>query len=226
MVVAIDGPAGSGKSTTARKVAQSVGYLYLDTGAMYRAVALSFMQEERAPTQREAEDLMSTVQVDMVYQEDELRVFLNEKDVTQQIRTAGVAGTASQVSGLRPVREKMVAEQRRIAREYEEKGGGVVVDGRDIGTVVFPEAEVKIFMIADAEERARRRKEELEAQGTSVTLDKVLAEMQQRDRLDQNRDLAPLRRAEDAIEFDTTRCTIEEQVQFVIEHIRERSKRQ
>ena len=225
MVVAIDGPAGSGKSTTARKVAQSVGYLYLDTGAMYRAVALFFMQEERAPTQGEAENLMPAVQVDMVYQENELRVFLNEKDVTQQIRTAGVAGTASQVSGLQPVREKMVAEQRRIAREYEKEGGGVVVDGRDIGTVVFPEAEVKIFMIADAEERARRRKEELEAQGASVTLDEVLAEMRQRDRMDQDRDLAPLRRAEDAIEFDTTRCTIEEQVQFVINHIRERSKR-
>ena len=226
MVVAIDGPAGSGKSTTARKVAQNVGYLYLDTGAMYRAVALFFMQEERDPTQEEAENLMPAVQVDMVYRENELRVLLNREDVTQQIRAAGVAGMASQVSGLQPVREKMVAEQRRIAREYEKEGGGIVVDGRDIGTVVFPKAEVKIFMVADAKERARRRKEELEAQGASVTLDEVLAEMQKRDRMDKNRDLAPLRRAEDAIELDTTRCSIEEQVQFVINHIRERSKSQ
>ena len=224
MIVAIDGPAGSGKSTTARGVARHMGYLYLDTGAMYRAVALTFLREDEEPTEAVAERVLSSLRIDIDHSGETLHVALDGEDVTGQIRTGAVSRMASRVSTLRPVREKLVEEQRRIAREYERQGGGVVLDGRDIGTVVFPGADVKIFMVAAAEERARRRHRDLEAQGETVPFEQVLAEIQERDAQDQERALAPLKRAEDAVELDTTRCTVEEQVQFVVERIRERQE--
>ena len=222
MIITIDGPASSGKSTTARAVARRMGYLYLDTGAMYRAVALAFMRAHREPTAEDAADILPDLRVDVGYENGSMRVRLNGEDVTEPIRTAEVGEMASQVSTLRAVREKMMREQRRIAYERASAEGGVVLDGRDMGTVVFPDADLKIYMKADPKVRARRRQRDYEAQGESVPLDDVLAEIKRRDRLDRERDIAPLRKAADAIELDTTDRSIEEQVEFVVDRARKR----
>lgn len=227
VIVAIDGPASSGKSTTARRVARRLDFLYLDTGAMYRAVALAFLRTDTEPDADSAADVLEGLRVDVDYDKDnEMHVQLNEEDVTQALRSEPVSAMASRVSALRVVREKLVAEQRRIARAQlrDDKVEGIILDGRDIGTVVFPEADVKIFMVAEAEVRARRRHAELQERGEPVEYEDVLADIRRRDRTDRERTLAPLRRAEDAIELDTTHRSVEEQVQFVVDRVRERRK--
>ena len=220
MIVTIDGPAGSGKSTTARRVAPRLDYVYLDTGAMYRAVALGFLWADAAATPEEALDVLPTLDVDVEYRNGTMQVFLGEETVTDAIRTAEVDEVVSDVATLRPVREYMVEEQRRIGHEQADVHGGVVVDGRDTGTVVFPNADVKIFMVADIDERAQRRLQEYKAAGEEVSFEEVRAEIERRDRQDRNRDLAPLRRAEDAERFDTTDCSIAEQVDFVVDRVK------
>ena len=222
MIVTIDGPAGSGKSTTARRVASRLGYVYLDTGAMYRAVALAFLRAEAEATSEGATAVLPSADIDVRYEADGMHVFLNGEDVTDDLRTAEVGGGVSQVSTLAPVRTHMVDEQRRIGHEKVETHGGVVLDGRDTGTVVFPDANVKIFMVADLDERARRRKQEYEEAGEQISFKEVRAEIEERDRRDRNRDIAPLRRAEDAILLDTTDRTIAEQVAFVVDHVKAR----
>ncbi len=224
MVIAIDGPAGSGKSTTARLVARELGFQYLDTGAMYRAIALAFLREGIPFTEEAARAFVSKLSIDLVPSEEGLRVFLNGEDVTEEIRSPEVSRAASKVSALMAVREALVKIQRRIARKFEEEYGGVVVDGRDIGTVVFPDAEVKVFMVASPEVRARRRYEELRRQGKDVTYEEVLQEILERDRRDTERAISPLRKASDAVELDTTNMSIEEQVRFVLDLVKERQK--
>jgi len=220
VIVTIDGPAGSGKSTTARRVAEQLDYVYLDTGAMYRAVALGFLRADAPATAQGAEQVLPDLDVDVTYQGDTMHVFLGGEDVTERLRTAAVDGAVSDVSTLKPVRTRMVEEQRRIGREQAAVHGGVVLDGRDTGTVVFPGADVKIFVVADVEERARRRLQEYEAAGEDLSLEDVQAEIERRDLQDRNRDIAPLRRAADAIELDTTDCTIAEQVAFVVDRVK------
>lgn len=222
MIITIDGPAGSGKSTTARAVASHLDFVYLDTGAMYRAVALAFLQSDAAPTREGAEEVLSSLQVDVQYRAGTMRVFLGEKEVTDDLRSSEVGNVASQISTLARVRERMVREQRRIGYEQEEKEGGVVLDGRDTGTVVFPDADLKVFMVADLDERARRRQNEYAEKGEDVPFEDVRAEIEARDRQDRNRDIAPLRRADDAVTLDTTHRTIEEQVAFVVDRVKER----
>lgn len=222
MIIAIDGPAGSGKSTTAKGVARRLGYLYIDTGAMYRAAALAFIREAEAASESAAERVLPRLHVDLRHENDGLRVFLNGEDVTEEIRRSSVTSRVSEIAALPPVREKMVDEQRRIARRYEAQGGGVVLDGRDIGTVVFPEADVKIFMVAGEEIRARRRREELLQRGESVTYEEVLDEIRRRDARDAGRALSPLAKAEDAIEIDTSRLDVEEQITQVVAIVQER----
>jgi cytidylate kinase len=224
VIVTIDGPAGSGKSTTARRAAARLGYVYLDTGAMYRAVALGFLRADASATADGADAVLPTLAVDVRYRADTMCVFLGDEEVTDRIRTAEVGSVVSDISTLAPVREYMVEQQRRIGREQADRQGGVVLDGRDTGTVVFPEAPVKIFMVADIEERARRRLEEYEAAGETVSFEDVRAEIEQRDRKDRTRDIAPLRRAEDAVVLDTTDCTIEEQVDFVVDRVKAASE--
>ena len=219
MIVTIDGPAGSGKSTTARAVARRLGFVYLDTGAMYRAIALAFLRNDAEATADAARTLLPDVHVNVRYQEDEMRVFLNGDDVSGAIRTVRVGNTASQISALRRVRDKLLDTQRRVGSEQAEKHGGIVVDGRDTGTVVFPDADVKIFMVADARERARRRLEQYHRQGEDATFEEVLHEIEERDEADRSRDIAPLKRAEDAVEQDTTTQTIDEQVDFVVDRV-------
>lgn len=225
LIVAIDGPAGSGKSTTARAVAQALGFLYLDTGAMYRAMALAFLRADEPPTEGGAAAVLKGTSIDVRHEGGEMRVLLNGEDVSRRIRAQDAGQVVSRISALPAVREKMVAEQRRIARERVAAEGGVVLDGRDIGTVVFPDADVKIFLVADVEERARRRLAERREQGEEASLEEVKREIEARDRADRERSLAPLRRAEDAVELDTTDRTVSEQVQVVVEHVRERQRR-
>lgn len=220
MIVTIDGPAGSGKSTTARAVAQRLGFVYLDTGAMYRAVALAFLRSSTEPTPEEAASLLSALRVGVSYEDGTMHVTLNGEDVTQRIRTQEVGAMASRISQMRRVRDKLVEEQRRVGHERAASEGGVVLDGRDTGTVVFPDADVKIFMTADAQERARRRQAQYAEEGHEVALDEVLREIQTRDQADRDRDIAPLRKADDAVELDTTHRSVEEQVEFVAERVK------
>lgn len=224
MIITIDGPSGSGKSTTARAVARRLGYLYLDTGAMYRAVALAFLRADAEASSEAADDLLPDLRIDVRYEEGEMRVFLDREDVTTSIRTRRVGDMASRVSKLAAVRRKLVREQRRIASEREQMEGGVVLDGRDTGTVVFPEADLKIYMVADPKVRARRRQAEYAEQGRAPSFEEVYQEIVERDRQDRDRELAPLRKADDAVELDTTHRTIAEQVDFVVQQAQARQK--
>jgi len=200
LIVAIDGPAGAGKSTVAKRLADELGYTYMDTGAMYRAFAWKVMQEAiDLGDERNLRKILQETKIDLKKDDSRLRVFLDGVDITDRIRTPELSQTASKVSTLGAVRERMVELQRAMGRE-----GGVVVEGRDIGTVVFPKAEVKIYLDASSEERARRRFEELRAQGKEINLKETLKEMDERDRRDQERELAPLRKAEDAVVIDST----------------------
>jgi len=243
LIITIDGPAGSGKSTTARAVANRLGYLYLDTGAMYRAVAYAVLisddpslrtdlqntsepsgESTGAPNDR-LQSFLQDVRLQIRYDGDEQRIHLNGTDVSENIRTRKVGDMASRVSEFAAVREKMVEAQRRVGYAHEEEEGGVVLDGRDTGTVVFPNADLKIYMDADLDERARRRKNEYERQGKEVTLAEVRSEIRERDRKDRERDLAPLQKAEDAVILDTTARSIDEQVAFVLDRVKEREMR-
>lgn len=221
MIVAIDGPASSGKSTTARLLAGRLGWLYLDTGAMYRAVALAFLRTGTEATPEAAARLLPDVRVDVAHDARGMRVLLNDEEVAEAIREPAVAQMASRISAFPSVRQKLLAAQRRAGHAHADPG--VVLDGRDIGTVVFPEADLKIFMVADAAVRARRRYEELRARGVATSFEDVLADLQQRDRHDRERAVAPLRKAADAVELDTTHRSVDEQVAFILQQIRERS---
>ena len=222
MVITIDGPAGSGKSTTAREVARQLGFLYIDTGAMYRAVAFAFLQDGRVPNSGNAAYLLSTIQIDLKHKNGEQKIYLNGRDVSFEIRSSEAGIAASKVATLQAVREKLVDEQRRIADEYELCGGGVVIDGRDIGTVVFPDAPFKFFLVADESIRARRRFDEIQREKQTADYQQILGDIRHRDKQDYERTLAPLCKAENAIEIDTSNMTIEEQVIAVLNHIGER----
>ncbi len=207
-IIAIDGPAGSGKSTTARLVAQQLGFFHLDTGAMYRAITLKIIEAGiRLTNRRQLQQLLDSTQLDLKWEKDRLQVLLDKRDVTEAIRQPAVSALVSPVSAIRSVREKLVAEQRRLAA-----GRNVVCEGRDIGSVVFPHAQLKIYLDCDLKERARRRLAELKGKATLEQVRKNLAE---RDRIDSRRRHSPLRRVRDAILIDTTHLTIEEQVALV-----------
>jgi cytidylate kinase len=216
LVIAIDGPAASGKSTTARLVAGKLGYIHVDTGAMYRAVTLKVLRAGIAPADSERiGKLLGTTHVALRREGEITRVFLDGDDVTAEIRTPEVTRAVSVVSRHRAVRDAMVREQRKMGAE-----GGIVLEGRDIGTVVFPDADLKFFMIAGIEARARRRGEELRAGGISPDLSGLTDEIRERDTLDSTRKESPLKKADDAIEIDTSDLTIEEQVRVVVEKVR------
>lgn len=220
VAVAIDGPSGAGKSTIARVLAAQLGFVYVDTGALYRTVGLAVLRRGVDPHDSAAvEPLLSELQVSLGYTEGGQRVFLNGEDVSGSIRTPEVSMAASAVSALPPVRRFLFDLQRDTARRQN-----VIMDGRDIGTVVLPFADVKIFLTASAEDRARRRFEELLAKGTEVTFDEVLRDMKERDYNDSHRAAAPLRPAEDAVTVDTTGNTLEQSVELLKTLITERLK--
>ena len=210
--IAIDGPSGAGKSSVARAVAEKLGAMYLDTGAMYRAVGL-YMLKNGVPLDDPAAIAAHCMDVDVRvgYSKDGQQcVYLGEEDVSEAIRAAEVSLAASSVSTVPAVRERMVALQRGIAQ-----GHSVVMDGRDIGTKVLPNATLKVFLTASAEVRAQRRFEELARKGMPEPYDKVLEELIRRDEIDTHRAASPLRKAEDAVEVDCSRMTLEEVVQKV-----------
>ena len=218
MIITIDGPAGAGKSSTARAVAERQSFRYLDTGALYRAVAFTFVDSETAPTNENAQALLNDYTIDLQFDDtDALHVLLNSTDVSDAIRTSEVSDMASQVAALPAVREALLPIQRQIATRWSQSTGGVVADGRDTGTVVFPHADLKFFMDASLEERARRRHEEYQADPNEETppLETVRDEIRRRDAHDRERDLAPLRRPDDAVSIDTTSMTFEEQVEAI-----------
>ena len=213
MNIAIDGPASAGKSTIAKKVAEQLGYIYLDTGAMYRTLTYAALSNEVDLQDEEAlHTLLKGIRITFSTAENEMqRVFLNDEDVTDSIRSEEVTQNVSLVSSFAKVREEMVARQKSIARS-----GGVVMDGRDIGTVVLPDAEVKIFMTATAEERALRRYKENIAKGMTTSLEELTEDMKRRDHLDSTRSVSPLKKAEDAIVLDSTHLEIDEVVKQIL----------
>lgn len=213
LIIAIDGYSACGKSTTARAVARILGYRYIDTGAMYRAVTLYFLDNHVALTNpkevaRALEQIHITFRVGTGGSSE---TFLNGRNVEQEIRDMRVAEKVSEVSALKPVRQKLVQQQRKIGKDK-----GVVMDGRDIGTVVFPEADLKFFMTADITVRAIRRQQELLANDVLADLDMIVQNIRERDLIDTTRAESPLRQAPDAIVLDTTYLTIEEQVDEVV----------
>lgn len=218
IVITIDGPAGSGKSTTAKLVAKKLGYLYLDTGAMYRALALKALNAGVDLDNGEAlGKLAEETQIDVVADPDGCRVILDGADVTELIRSRQVTQASSKISAFAGVRRRLIDLQRRIGSR-----GGIVAEGRDIGSVVFPDAEVKIYLDADIGIRTLRRLKDLEKSGEVASFENVKAEIEQRDSQDSNRKLCPLVVPEGAKVIDTSNLTIEEQVDKVIAEVRRR----
>ncbi|UFS68919.1 (d)CMP kinase [Geomonas sp. RF6] len=218
VIVAIDGPSGAGKSTITKLLAQRLGYIHLDTGAMFRAVALMASQRGIAVDDDAAlAALCSTLEISFLREGVGARVLVNGEDVSSAIRTEEISLLTSAISARKPVRAALLAMQRQMARE-----GGVILEGRDIGTVVFPDAEVKFFLTASAEERGKRRFLELAARGEEVTLEDTIAKVISRDSQDEARECAPLRQADDALAVDSTRLSIDEVLNLMEETVRER----
>lgn len=214
-VIALDGPVGAGKSTVARAVAQRLGYRYVDTGAMYRSVAWAAMQQGIDLKDRErVTALARAIAIEFAPAPGGQRVLVGGTDVTEAIRTPPVSEGASIASTYPGVRRAMVALQRRMG-----EGGGVVMEGRDIGTVVFPDAEVKVYLDASLSERARRRYEELQANGERVTYDEVQAALLERDHRDSTRAHSPLRAASDAVAIDSTAMTVDQVVDEILRRV-------
>jgi len=216
--IAIDGPAGAGKSSIARRIAGRLGYIYVDTGALYRAIGLHVLRGGADPAKEESvRPFLDGLQVSLKFVGGEQRVFLNGEDVSQEIRTAPVSRAASQVSAIPAVRAFLLSLQRDIAGEND-----VVMDGRDIGTVVLPNAPIKIFLTASPEERARRRYEQMRKKGMEADYSQVLQDMKMRDYSDSHREISPLVRADDALLVDTTGNTLEQSVEQLLSLILER----
>lgn len=212
MNVAIDGPAGAGKSTIAKAIAAKMGYVYVDTGAMYRAMALYFLRAGIASNDEEKiSSVVDDISVSIKYEDGAQHVILNSEDVTGLIRTEEVGNMASASSVYAPVRSKLVALQQELAKTTD-----VIMDGRDIGTVVLPNADVKIFLTASVECRAKRRFDELVAKGMEADFDKIAKDIEERDYRDSHREISPLKQAEDAILVDSSDMTIDEVVNTII----------
>ncbi len=220
--VAIDGPGGAGKSTISKAAAKELGFVYIDTGAMYRAAALYCLRQgisirENPAAAAQAVDAIS---IDIAYQEDGQHIFLNGEDVTEKIRTPEVSMGASDVSAIPAVRERLVAFQRKLADEKN-----VIMDGRDIGTKVLPDAQVKIFLTADASVRAKRRHAELLEKGAAVSYEEVLSDILKRDKNDETRAVSPLVPAADSVILDTGDLDFDQSLAAVLSLITERLKK-
>ena len=216
MIIAIDGPAATGKSTTAKALAKRLGFTYLDTGAMYRAITLLILQKKVQISENFA--LISLLKkFDLKFQQHEkqILVILNGEDVSNEIRRLDVTKYVSEVSALSAVRKSLVKIQRKIAKDQN-----CVVEGRDIGTIVFPDAEVKFYVVADYDVRAKRRLLDFKKLGEEKSIDELIEELKNRDKYDSEREHSPLLKANDAIEVDTTNLTFEEQVNFMFKKVK------
>ena len=221
MIIAIDGPVGSGKSTIAKLVAQKLGFTYIDTGAMYRAVALKIIKTKTPLKVSEIVKMMENTKIDLVQTEEGLKVYLDGEDVSEEIRTEDVAKLASQIARYGEIRKRLV----QLQRELGERAGNVVIEGRDTGTVIFPNAELKIYLTASPEERARRRYEQLKEKGFNVPFEHLVEKIKERDKMDMERKESPLKPAEDSVIIDTTDKTIDEVVEMIINLAKERIKK-
>ena len=215
--IAIDGPAGAGKSTIAKTASKELGYIYVDTGALYRTVGLNALRQGK--NTKSAEEVVPTLEgleISLRFVNGEQRVFLGNEDVSEAIRQNEVSMAASNVSAIPAVREFLFDLQRDIAKK-----NNCIMDGRDIGTVVLPDAKIKIYLTASAEARADRRFKELTEKGQDVNYDKILEEIKARDYQDMNREIAPLKQAEDAVLVDTTELNLEEAIEYMLKTIKE-----
>ncbi len=216
--IALDGPAGAGKSTVAKGAAAALGFIYVDTGALYRTVGLKFIREGYdTELNCDIEAILKTIEVDIKFIDGTQHVFLNGEDVSDAIRTPEASMMASAVSAKPPVRAFLLEMQRKLARE-----NNVLMDGRDIGTVVLPNATLKFFVTASVEERANRRYKELCEKGENVTYEEVYKDIETRDYNDSHREIAPLKPAEDSIMFDTTGNTLQESIDNLIKLVKEK----
>ena len=216
MIIAIDGPAATGKSTTAKALAERLGFTYLDTGAMYRAITLLILQKKVQIGENFALiSLLKKFDLKIQQHEKQILVTLNGEDVSNEIRRLDVTKYVSEVSALPAVRKSLVKIQRKIAKDQN-----CVVEGRDIGTIVFPDAEVKFYVVADYDVRAKRRLLDFKKLGEEKSIDELIEELKNRDKYDSEREHSPLLKANDAIEVDTTNLTIEEQVNFMFKKVK------
>lgn len=217
-VIAIDGPAGAGKSTISKMVAKQLKYIYIDTGAMYRAVAWRVLQEYKPPIS--TKQIIASVQdidIKLSYDDNQnLQVETNGTNVTTEIRTPQVTALVSQVAAVGQVREKMVELQRNMAKQ-----GKILMDGRDIGTCVLPNADLKIYLTASADERANRRAKQMAQKGYNIDVEKIKADIIARDEADMNREISPLKKADDAVLLDTTNMTIDEVLKTIIKMVQD-----
>lgn len=210
--IAIDGPAGAGKSTIAKQVAKEKGFIYVDTGAMYRGLAVHFLQNGIDPQDtKEIEEACRNAEVTIGYEDGNQQIYLNGENITSRLRQEEVGNMASKSSAVPKVREKLLDLQRTLAAEKD-----VVMDGRDIGTNVLPQADVKVFLTADARTRAKRRYDELTAKGISCNLEEIESDIRERDERDMNRETAPLKQAEDAVLIDSSHMSIPEVVSKIL----------
>jgi cytidylate kinase len=221
MVVAIDGPAGVGKTTTAKLLADKLGFMYLDTGAMYRSMTYFFLQKnvDLNDIKDIQENIILFENIVEFKIQNPMIIFLSGKDISQEIRRVAVTNYVSQVSAIDDVRKSMVKIQRSVASK-----GNVVVEGRDIGTVVFPDAEFKFFLTAEYEVRALRRLKEFNKMNENINVNQIKEDLLARDNYDSNRKISPLKKAEDAFEIDTTNCTIDEQVSIIFKEIEKKNE--
>lgn len=222
MIIAIDGPSGAGKSTLGRLIARELNLLYIDTGAMYRAAALAVIEAGVSTTDEEAvAEVVTAADINLEGDPDSLQVRLNGRDVSQEIRNEKVSHSASVISTFPPVRRSLVNRQRELGK----RAGGVVLDGRDIGTIVFPQADLKFFLTAAPEQRAQRRYDEDRLKERDASFEETLAEINTRDRRDSTRNDSPLAIAEDAIVIDSTECSIDEVFLKMMTAVRERNQK-
>ena len=220
MQVAIDGPASSGKSTISKLIAKENNFLYLDTGAMYRAVTLAVLRNHISLEDHDAiYELVQNIEIRFSMKDGKQSVFMNGEDVTDEIRSVEVTKNVSAVSALKEVRTRLVHLQQEIAENHS-----IIMDGRDIGTVVFPDAELKIYVTASAAVRAQRRYDELQQKGMPANYDDILKNVEERDYIDSHREVSPLRKADDAIELDNSNLTIDEQKQWLMSLFNEKTK--
>ena len=211
MIISIDGPAGSGKTTTARKVANKLGYIHINTGAMYRAIALKFIRDKvNLDDNLAIERILQNIQLNFVGSHYGI-LHMDGEDISEEITSSKVTEHVSRISSILKVRIKLVEYQRQMSQ-----GENVVLEGRDIGTVVFPDADYKFFFVADIDVRAQRRKKEIEAEGEHFPVEEIIHLLKKRDQQDSSREYSPLIKAKDAIELDTTDLSIDEQVNYII----------
>lgn len=220
LIIAIDGPAGSGKSTTAKLVASKLNYLYIDTGAMYRAVTLYALKNNLIGKNDEIIEMTNKMNIVLNFVDGETKISVNGQDVSADIRTFEVNSNVSEISTIEGVRKILVKKQQEMGKQ-----GGVVMEGRDITTVVFPDADVKIFLTAGIDERAVRRAKEFFEKGTEIPVEKVKENLKNRDFIDSHREASPLTKTPDSIEVDTSNTTIEEQVNIILDVVKEKIRK-